>query len=514
MNLTVHRFAFLALGVSACSGSVNVPPGAPAQADIDAYVRGIELLPEHEPKLEEGQPSEAIREGDYSCSSTDYKETRQYDKIVAFAANSESLWPGALIAGNAVYDGLFTPIALPRAPMRFSVSLENLDGAKSAVMDAPSLSSFRDELTGILAAKITGATPANIFADIDEVHSEDQLALALGVKVDLVVAGFGTSFDFSKSNVHSRYLVKYTQAYYTVDVDAPPSPSTIFDPSVKLSDVEARVPATSPPLYVSSITYGRTVLFAFESEYSSNEVGAALDFVYHGGVDVSGDVSVTYKEILSKTKITAYILGGSGSQAAQSIDSYEALLDFIHSGGDYTRESPGAPIAYKLSYLANNAPARLSFTDDYTVKTCDRVSQRVLVKLKSIQVEDAHGDPSSDLEIFGKVEASGADAQASATGTQNLFDHNEDNYVAIGQGTIYPISGDEISESILTVSPQAGATIQLHADLWDSDGILPDTHVGDETVSIPFELGWRKPVVVRLSGDGTKVNVTLELQPI
>ena len=500
---------FGALG-SACSGSVEVPPapvGATATA-IDAYVRGLGRLEEQSPSIEEGARSEPIREGDYSCSEQDYKETRQYDKIVAYAANSESMWPGALVAGDAVYTGHFTPLALARAPMRFSVSLENLAGAKSATMDAPSLSSFRDQLTGILDAEITGATPANLYADIEEVHSEDQLALALGVNVDLIAAGFGSSFDFSRSNVKSRYLVEYTQAYYTVDVDAPHAPSDVFAPSVSLAEVQARMPQGSPPLYVSSITYGRLVLFAFESEYSAFEVGAALDFVYHGGVDVSGDVSLTYKEILSKTKITAYILGGSGGAAAMAIDSYEALIAFIHSGGDYTRESPGAPIAYKLAYLSNNAPARLSFTDAYTVKTCERVSQRVLVKLKSIQVESAGGDSDSDLELFGRIWATGA------TEEQTLLDRGEGDNIGIHEGQVFPAGAPEISESILTVTPQAGQAIQLHADLWDSDGILPDDHMGNEVVLAPYETGWRKDVTVFLSGDSAKVNITFELQPI
>ena len=507
MKLTPGRFAFVALGISACTGQISVPAGPAPQEDIDAYVRMLGKLVESEPYVEEGAPGEALREGEYSCTEQDFKETRQYDKIVAYAANSEALWPGALIAGDAVYSGHFTQVTLPRAPLRFSVSLENLAGEKSATMDAPSLSSFRDQLAGILEKEITGATPANLFSEIEEVHSENQLSLALGVSVDLLTAGFGTSFDFSKSDVHSRYLVKYAQAYYTVDVDAPQSPSAVLAPSVSLSEVQDRLPLGSPPLYVSSITYGRMVLFAFESKYSALEVGAALDFVYHGGVDVSGDVSLTFKEILSETKITAYILGGSGGAAAQAIDSYEGLLDFIHTGGDYSRESPGAPIAYKLSYLADNAPARLSFTDEYTVKSCERVSQRVLARLKSIQVETAGGDPDDNLELFGRIWATGATEQT-------LFERGEDTAVEISTGQIFPSSSPQVAEVILDVSPAAGATIELHADLWDSDGILPDDRMGNEVVIAPYETGWRREMSVFLTGDGARVKVTFELQPI
>src|SRR6201999_426721 len=104
-------------------------------------------------------------------------------------------------------------------------------------------------------------------------------------------------------------------------------------------------------------------------------MGAALDFAYNGGADVSGNVSVSYKDIISNSKITAFILGGDAGTAAQAIDSYDSLIAFIKAGGNYSRQSPGAPIAYKLSYLKDNSPARMSFTTDYTVRDCARVAQ-------------------------------------------------------------------------------------------------------------------------------------------
>jgi thiol-activated cytolysin len=499
--------AATSLVLAACqSGNVMTPPVVDEAGDIDSYIRGLGKLPEQDPSVEEGPQGASQREGDYSCSTQNFKETRQYDKIVAYAANSESLWPGALIAGDAVYSGLFTQIVLPRQPMSFSVSLENIAGGRSATMTDPSLSSFRDALGGILAAEVTGATPANIYAEIEEVHSKDQLAIAIGADVDWITGGVSASFDFNDQSKKSRYLVKYAQAYYTVDVDAPASPSAALGDGVTLDEVKTRMPEGSPPLYVSSITYGRMVLFTFESEYSAQEIGAALDFVYHGGVDVSGNVSVSYQEMLSKTKISAYILGGSGGDAAMAIDSYEALMAFIHAGGNYTRESPGAPIAYKLNYLGDNAPARLSFTEDYTVKTCERVSQQVLVKLKGIQVESAGGDSGDDLELFGRIWARGVDEKT-------LFGRGEGEAVTIPQGQLWP-AGGIIGETILTVEPRPGAAIVVGADLTDSDGIFPDDSIGNQSVSAPFETGWRREVQVLLTGDDARVIVTFELQPV
>jgi thiol-activated cytolysin len=510
------RTSYLALALAplaalgaGCAATADAGADGDVAAKIDAYIRSLAFLPADPPEVREGARGGPQRQGDYQCVAQDLSETRQYDRIVAYAANSDSLWPGAVVAGESIYSGLFTQVVLPRDPMTISVSLENLAGGKSATLAEPSLSQYRDALGSILNAEINGATPANIYSELEQVHSEEQLALALGAEVSWLgsSASIAASFNFSQRDVRSRYLVKYTQAYYTVDIDAPGRPSDFFSDEVEVEDVEAVMGQGNPPLYVASVTYGRMVVFTFESEYSAEELNAALEFTYSGGVDVSGNVSVSYKDIISKSRITAFILGGSGAEAARTIDSYDALIDFIKAGGDYSRESPGAPIAYKLSYLADNSPGRMSFTTDYTVEECERVSQKVKVTLKSIRVDHAGGDVGDDLEIYGRITALGTDGLT-------LFDRGTGNFVVIRQGEAWP-NGGFISEGIVNVRPQPGNRIRLRANLWDRDGALsPDDHLGDETVDAPFELGWRRDVNLLLTGDGARVIVTVGLQPI
>jgi thiol-activated cytolysin len=495
--------------LAACS-SAKVEPEPPTSdtGKIDAYIASLPYLPVDAAAVSEGTPSPEQREGDYACTTQSLQETRQYDRIVAYAANSDSMYPGAIIGADSVVSGLFTQIVLPRAPATISVSLENLGGTKQAVVAAPSLSSYREALSGILDAEITGSTPANLYSEIDQVHSENQLSMALGVRASwaLGIASVKSSFDWSDQEVRSRYVVRYTQAYYTVDLDAPAAPSALFAHDLSLAEVQGKIDAQHPPVYVSSVTYGRMVLFTFESEYSAEEMSAALEFAYSGGIDVKGDVSVTYKDIISRSKITAFILGGDAGSAVQTIDSYDALIAFIKAGGNYSRQSPGAPIAYKLSYLKDNSPARMSFTTDYEVKDCTRVSQRVRVALQSIAV-DVAADSGDDLELYGLITAAGASAP------QRMFDKNSDNYVQIHQGSIFG-GGASIAEAVIDVSPRPGQAIQLHTHLTDVDDTSPDDNIGDEVRSIPFETGWRKDVTMTLTGDGARVRVSFSLTPI
>ena len=507
MRLTVVRLSTLAtLFAGACSTEIAEP--APEGNSIDDYIESLPYLPVAAAEVEEGTIGAASREGDYSCTKQNLKETRQFDRIVAYAANSDSMYPGSIVSADSVLTGLFTQIVLPRAPATISVSLENLAGGKTAVIADPSLSSYRDALAGILDTEITGSTPANLYSEIEEVHTKEQLDMALGVQASwgLGVASLKTSFDFSKTETRSRYVVKYTQAYYTVDLDAPASPSALLAPETKLEEVQDKMDETRPPVYVSSVTYGRMVLFTFESEYSATEMGAALEFAYSGGVDVKGDVSVTYKDMISKSKITAFILGGDAGTAVRTIDSYESLIQFIKSGGNYSKDSPGAPIAYKLSYLKDNSPARMSFTTDYEVKDCVRVSQRVRIVLSSISVDNAGGDSGDDLELYGKIWVEG-------TNSQTLFDRNSGNYVQIRQGEQFG-AGTPIAEAVINVSPKAGETIRLRADMKDEDTFTPDDSIGNETVLNPFETGWRKESTVTLTGDGARVRVVFSMSPI
>ena len=237
--------------------------------EIDAYIIGLGTIELPAAEVEEGVASAPEEQGDYQCTSTNMLETKQFDKIVAFANNSGTLYPGAIIGGETLSDGTLTPKVFDRAPLTFSASLEGvLAGDVSATLDKPSLSAFREAMSEILDAEVVGNTPANIAYDMTEVHSSEQLSLALGLDVSWMTGNVAASMEFNQQERNSRYLVNFTQAYYTVDVDPPARPSDDLDPSVSLDDVQGTL-RDEPPAYVSSVTYGRIVYFAVTSNFSS-----------------------------------------------------------------------------------------------------------------------------------------------------------------------------------------------------------------------------------------------------
>jgi len=100
---------------------------------------------------------------------------------------------------------------------------------------------------------------------------------------------------------------------------------------------------------------------------------------------------------------------------------------------------------------------------------------------------------------------------AAGTSAQTLFSKDSDNYVEVKAGQQFNAS----VETVISVSPQPGQAINLRANLTDEDGFLNgDDSLGDETLTIPFETGWRKDATVTLTGSGARVRVNFTLTPI
>lgn len=503
-KITIASFLLLAACLS---------PGS-----IDDYVESLGRLPSDPARHEETVgPVEVVQDGTSQriCQTNFVEETRQLDQVVAYSANSESMWPGAILRGDSIYSGLFTQAVFDRKPARVSISLSNLAGEKSFVMDQPSLSTYREGLGEILAADVTGATPANIYAEIEEVYSEKQLSLALGADVAWLPGGVKASFDFSTGTQKARYLVKFVQSYFTVDLDQPGRAADFFADSVTAEEVADKLPEGAP-VYVSSVTYGRMVLFGFESDRTHEELGAALDFVYRGGAQVSVEARARFEETINNSSITAYIIGGNGETAAQAITSYQNLVAFLSSGGNYSKDSPGAPIAYKLAHLADNTPARLSFSDDYEATFCqaapaDSVTFRVT--LESLTA-DTVNDPGDNLEIYGDIVASyfemvGGEYRLMSRGLLSL---TADEWVALAQGTSWPPNGTGIASTVIAMPIEAftsgGAYLTGHLYESDAFGAFQDFGIATRTV-LPDSLAGS--YTLRFVHEGSAVVATLRI---
>ena len=170
------------------------------------------------------------------------------------------------------------------------------------------------------------------------------------------------------------------------------------------------------PVYVSSVKYGRVAYFCIESSESAKEIIQQFDAsVDVNKVNLNVSDSLRNNEILKSSKITGTVIGGAASEATKTISGLEAMVDYIKSGGNFSKESPGAPIAYTLTKLSTNEVFGVVSNTEYVARRCETVDGNVLplsfygVKGNNdicgqitIEVEYANGTTSDKIYLYNK----------------------------------------------------------------------------------------------------------------
>lgn len=509
-------------GIEATSSEGSSSDGFAADDDaLDAFIVGLghldvaDFAPKQElPCIGADCPVDGP-EGELFCEYVHYGETAHFDELVALQPGAVSLWPGAIVRGADALEGLLTPINAARAPLTVSVSLENLGGSPVATLEDPSLSAFRAARNEILATGVTGATAAQVAFDIEIVHELDQLGTSVGFGAGFFgVAEVDSLFDFQDEERRTKILVDFTQAYYTIDIDPPPRPSDLFLDEVTVADVEAQMGTDDPPMIVQSITYGRRVLFAFESSLDAHAVRTAVEagfdaFVFSGGVSVDTESA----EVLEQTRMTALILGGSGETAVAAIGGFEGLLEHLATGGNYSVDSPGAPIAYQLAYL-DNTGTTFAFTSDWSERNCFDETLDVTVEL--VEMNYIGGNDGGSVQVFGELQGRvGAPGEVEpcrpdAEGWFDVFRRDGGGAVEVFGAWQPPAP---VSYTQWDVPTDAAAPLCLRGRLYERDSGLfaGDDDFGEASIGpLLLEHGWAGDHVLQFAQDG-EIHATLRV---
>ncbi len=180
-------------------------------------------------------------------------------------------------------------------------------------------------------------------------------------------------------------------------MDLPNQPSDLFE-----EEVDKALFGTYMPMYISTVTFGRMALFTIESELKEQEVMTYLNASYGS---VNAQASSDFESLKAKSTMKVYVLGGSGSSAGAIIDGFEAFKDYIKDGGNYSKESPGAPIAYKLRYIRDNSIGKIVFAASYPIRTAipreDNIVYDIQTYLRSFEAHAS--DAGGNLELYGGV---------------------------------------------------------------------------------------------------------------
>lgn len=304
-----------------------------------------------------------------------YSASSDPSTYMMFNPQASVLWPGNLVQGNSIASGVPNSIPIAnRAPGNISLAILSGDSAGTANKFYRTINQFQfstvNQAMNSILAGYSGGTPAKYSYSMEQVYSASQLNfdLSLGYTGPSVNANgqFGVSFSNSKT----YFAVQLTQQFFTMVYDDPQGPSGAFGPGFKASELTPYTGPGNPVCYISSVTYGRIYILIYESTASAEDLSAALNFAYNGGV-ASGNIktSADFDKVMSQTTVQVVQIGGdpkAGLTAATALN-YSAINDFMTLGADFSSTNIGEPISYTVKYLKDASLVRMNNVMQYTV---------------------------------------------------------------------------------------------------------------------------------------------------
>lgn len=288
---------------------------------------------------------------------------------VALNGNGD-IFLGALFKANQdLLENKPQQISLDRSKGRISVDLPGMVGGDSYVDASPTASGMQEGVNTLLnrwyekyAAK--NPAPARMQYASTSAYSMNQLKAKFGSDFEKVGANLKFDFDAVNKGEKQIEVVDFKQIYYTANFEAPKNPSDVFAPGVTVDQLKARgIDETTPPVYVSSVSYGRQMYVKFETTSKSTELKAAIDAVIKG-VPIKAESE--WARVLKNTTVTVSIVGGNADGAARVVTgNVEDLKKLIQEGATFSTQNPAVPISYKTAFLKDNQVATIQSNTDY-----------------------------------------------------------------------------------------------------------------------------------------------------
>ncbi|MEX2512878.1 MAG: thiol-activated cytolysin family protein [Cyclobacteriaceae bacterium] len=316
-----------------------------------------------------------------TCRTTDYSLATNFEDVVILRPTNGIIWPGALVIGNGgMLDGLPDPLTIKRAPVTLRLDLPGIGENGTIVIDKPSNSDVQTGIDNALEHWNNNAyqegyvNAANSSYQVTTSYSSKQMSLDVGLNVEWASGAVSSQFDYSSSSEKRVAMMVFKQVFYTITMDTPEMPSSVFAKDVLLPELESKLTSATPPAYVHSVSYGRIIMFRMESSKESTDAELEAAFNYAGGiVSASGQLKAKYESILAKSSITTITIGGNAAVATGAISATNiGELQSIITGENavYSKSNPGVPIAYTIRYLKDNTFAKMGYTTEYTAKNC------------------------------------------------------------------------------------------------------------------------------------------------
>jgi len=468
-------FLFLAM-LSSCE---KEPDENYNEENLNEFLKSLpaistQMPPEQEASIvstEEDTTLEYIYHYDY------YEAAAGFNEQIVLNPATDVIYPGALVKGESILDGTYTLIPAVRKPITISTSLTGGSFVSIEIED-PKLSTVREAVNNLMSQEYD-VPPANLGFTIEQAYSEQQIDMSLRASYKSGVINVDGGFDFSNKKIKSRLVAKFIQNYYTLDMDLPARPSDLFE-----DDVDQALFGQFMPMYVSTVNFGRMALFTVESELEETEVRSYLNASY---ANVDASASADFDALKEKSTMKVYILGGSGAAAGATINGFEDFKNYIQSGGNYSKSSPGAPISYKLRYIRDNSIGKIVYAASYPILTAiprtDNIVYDINTFLSRFDADADDGVSGNNIELYGNIYSWPA-----SLGSDVRHDHlarGSGSYISVHESGSYDFTENTTTVKVWNELHQLD-TIRILINLKEVDDWPgTDDHYGDMTFVIP-----------------------------
>ena len=314
-------------------------------------------------------PAEFDIPGNFVCQEIEVDAQGAVGDYRSFNPNSNVIWPGNLLQGNSLTKATPESIDVKRAGGTFTIDLVNgSQGTNRTVPEVTqaevisAINEIIDDNLGVLAADFTYTER--------QVRSRQEMAFSLGVDIGTFTTDFDAQMSINTEREYNSFLIDFVQKYYTIAYQPPTSYDEVFDPSVTTDDLAPYVGPDNPPVYISSVTYGRRYYILITSTESVSDMKASIRASYDAALsDVDIDVDAKYVSELSDVQINVFAMGGNAQLAAETFGGdFSKVRAFLTNGGTI---NTGTPLSYKMETLA--APHQdvgIGITSTFTVPYC------------------------------------------------------------------------------------------------------------------------------------------------
>ncbi|MFZ0391252.1 MAG: thiol-activated cytolysin family protein [Calditrichia bacterium] len=362
---------FILVFIISCEKDVTKPPTQTPETIEQVVDMGNDFPPvqEKETVVDSSVSTHEENGTIWKCSSKTVSVVKAPEDYPNFNPNAEIVFPGNLLQGKTITQATPEPISVRRAGGTIVMNILNGGGSYSETVPVVNLDNINYAQNQILK-NFSGPKAANFTFTMEEVNSQQKLALALNVNVGSLTTKVKTSLKFSTDKQYNRFLVKLNQSYFTMVYQLPTSYGEVFAPDVTAADLMPFVGPSNPATFISSVTYGRIFYMLIESTESREAMSASIDASFRAAIaGGSMGASAKYVNQLANRKVKAFALGGDDQLALSAVlGGFEQLKDYLSNGADIRT---GMPLSYQIRALKKPYPVVQSkVATEYEIKNC------------------------------------------------------------------------------------------------------------------------------------------------